>query len=138
MFLSTLLTSLPLDFEAAVRQVAALGFTHVDVVAQIERLPSHLEALADSGLIVGCTALGKGLPADYTLDTANLDSRRHALDAIKQQIADSAGLGATHGYLVPGHDGTAAGLTRFADACALLADFADQRMLRLCIEHVPG
>lgn len=46
--------------------------------------------------------------------------------------------GATHAYLVPGLDASPAGLTRFAEACSLLADYAQQRMVRLCVEHVPG
>src|SRR5262249_31063767 len=35
-------------------------------------------------------------------------------------------------------DASAEGLARFADACTLLADFAAQRMVRLCVEHTPG
>lgn len=138
MFLSTLLTSLPLDFEGAVRQVASLGFPSVDVVARSERPQSHLEALADTELVVACAALGKGLPADRTLDAEDIGSRRATVEEIKRQIADGARLGATHGYLVPGHDASPAGLARFADASTLLADFAGQRMVRLCVEHVPG
>jgi sugar phosphate isomerase/epimerase len=30
------------------------------------------------------------------------------------------------------------GLIRFAEACRLLADYAAQRMIRLCVEPVPG
>ena len=54
MFVSAMLTSLPLDFSAALRQAAALGFTHVDIVALTDRPLEHLEALADSGLLVSC------------------------------------------------------------------------------------
>jgi sugar phosphate isomerase/epimerase len=39
---------------------------------------------------------------------------------------------------VSGHDVSRAGLLHFADACAVLADFAAARMMRLCVEHVPG
>src|SRR5438128_146850 len=138
MFLSMLLTSLPLDFEGAVRQVASLGFSRVDVVARSERPQSQLEALADTELVVGCAALGKGLPADCTLDAEDIGSRRATLEEIKRQITDGARLGATHAYLVPGRDVSPAALARFADACTLLADFAGQRMVRLCVEHVPG
>src|SRR5262249_17287722 len=51
---SVLLSSLPLDFAAAVRQAAALGFTHVDVVALADRPADHLEVLADAGVLVAC------------------------------------------------------------------------------------
>jgi hypothetical protein len=47
--LSALATSLPLDVEAAVRQLAALGFRHVDLVGQAERPAAHLDALAETG-----------------------------------------------------------------------------------------
>jgi sugar phosphate isomerase/epimerase len=133
-----MLTSLPLSFEESMRAAVALGFTHVDVVALTERPAEHLEALADSGLLVSCAALGRGLPEGHTLDAASVEVRRAALDAVKRQVADAARLGATHGYVVPGTDGSADGLARFADACRLLAAFAGQRMVRMCVEHVPG
>ncbi len=136
--LSVLLTSLPLDFEPAVRQAAALGFTHVDVVALVERLPGHYDALADAGVLVSCAAIGRGLVEGHTLDAAEVAIRRAALEEMKRQVADAARLGATHAYLVPGLDASALGLARFAEASGLLADFAGQRMVRLCVEPIPG
>jgi sugar phosphate isomerase/epimerase len=137
-FLSTLLTSLPFEFAPAVRQAAVLGFTHVDVVGLADRPPDHLDALADSGLFVACAALGKGLPEGHTLDAPAVTPRRAALETVERQIADAARLGATYGYLVPGRDATPEGLARFTEACRLLADYAGRRMVRLCVEHVPG
>jgi sugar phosphate isomerase/epimerase len=136
--ISALTTSLPGPFEEAVRRLAGLGFTHADVVALAERPPGHLDALADSGLVVACAAVGRGLPEGQTLDAAPVEQRRAALEAMKRQLADAARLGATHAYVVPGMDGTDAGLARFAEACGLLADFAAARMVRLCVEAVPG
>src|SRR5262249_24933547 len=91
-----------------------------------------------SGLLVSCAAVGRGLPEGVTLDAADVEVRRRAVAHVQEQIADAARLGATHCYLVPGHDASPAGLRQFADACATLADFAAGRMLRLCVEHVPG
>src|SRR5437764_641474 len=136
--LSAMLTSLPLDFEPAVQAVAALGFHHADVVALADRPAAHREALADSGLLVGCASLGRGLPEGHGLDVEPLEMRRATLDIVKRQIADAAQLGATSAYLVPGFDGSPDALLRFADAVALLADFASARMVRLCVEPVPG
>jgi sugar phosphate isomerase/epimerase len=133
-----LLTSLPLDFEPALRQAVVLGFGHVDVVSVADRPQAHLAALADSGLLVACAAVGKGLPEGLTLDAVAVDSRRGAGDEVKRQLTDAARLGATHAYLVPGKDATAPGLGRFTDACVLLAEYAAGRMVRLCVEHVPG
>lgn len=138
MFISTLLTSLPAPFEHALGQVADLGFTHVDIVGLAERPTSHCEALADSGLLVSCAAVGRGLPDNHTLDAVSADARRAAVAEIKRQIVDAAQLGATHCYVVSGMDSTGAGLARFGEACCLLADFAGQRQMRFCVEHIPG
>jgi hydroxypyruvate isomerase len=136
--IAVLLTSLPLDFEAAVGRTAALGFRHVDVVALADRPGAHREALAEAGVTVVCAALGRGLPAGQTPDAADPGARAAALAVLKMQVADAARLGATHAYLVPGTDAGADALARFADTCTLLADFAAQRMVRLCVEHTPG
>ena len=119
-------------------QIGALGFTHVDLVAEIDRPPEQLEALADSGLLVSCVALGRHLPAGHTLDAVDVGVRRATLALLQLQVADAAHLGATTAYLVPGLDSSATGLTCFAEGCTLLADYAAARMVRLCVEHVPG
>jgi sugar phosphate isomerase/epimerase len=136
--ISALLTSLPLDFEPAVRQAAALGFRHVDLVALSERPPAHVDALADADVLVSCCPIGRGLPDAQTLDAPMRADRVAALDTMKRHIGDAARLGATNAYIIPGLDADAHGLDRFAEACALLADFAAQRMVKLCVEHIPG
>jgi sugar phosphate isomerase/epimerase len=135
---SAMLTSLPLDLEAAVRRASALGFHQVDVVALADRPAAHLEALADTGLGVCCAAVGRGLPDGHNLDAASIDDRQAAVEGVKRQLADAARLGATRCYVVPGTDASAAGLARFAESCRLLADYAGGRMVRLCVEHMPG
>jgi sugar phosphate isomerase/epimerase len=136
--LAAFLTSLPHDFSDAVRQATQLGFTHVDVVALVDRPAAHLDALADSGAVVQCAALGRDLPSGYGLDIAEAATRRKTLDLVKRQITDAARLGANSVYIIPDSDGSATALERFAECCTLLADYAAQRMLRLCIEHMPG
>src|SRR5262249_26083599 len=91
---SAMLTSLPLDFGPACLQAASLGFTHVDLIGLVDRPAEHHEELAVDGLLVSCTAVGKGLPDGQTLDAATLDARRAALDLVQLQIADAARLGA--------------------------------------------
>jgi D-psicose/D-tagatose/L-ribulose 3-epimerase len=135
---SVLLTSLPLEFESAVRQAAALGFKYVDVVGLEKRPASHREALADAGLLVSCSAVGRGLPEAHSLDAAGVADRRAAVEEVRRQIADAAQLGATHCYVVPGLEGSADALGRFADSCTHLADYAAGMMVRLCVEHIPG
>jgi D-psicose/D-tagatose/L-ribulose 3-epimerase len=136
--LAATLSSLPLDFEPALRQAAALGFRHVEVTALAERPQQHLDALADSGLLVSSAAVGRALPDGCTLDARSTAVRREALELMKRQVSDAARLGATLAYLVPGTDAGDEGLACFAEACSLLADHAGQRQVRLCVEHFPG
>jgi sugar phosphate isomerase/epimerase len=136
--LSALLTSLPLDFDDGIRKLQALCFTHVDLVGLAERPSNHLETLAESGLIVSCGAIGRDLPEGCTLDAVSVPLRGTALEAVKRQIADIARLGGTCAYVVPVKDASAPAVARFSEACAVLADYAAGRMVRLCIEHSPG
>src|SRR4051794_3127702 len=108
MHLAAFLTSLPLAFAPALRQLARLGFTHADLVALAERAPADREALAESGLIVSCAALGRALPEGCTLDAPDLAARQQAVALVKSQITDAAQLGATWAYLVPGMEAGAA------------------------------
>lgn len=138
MHLSVLLTSLPVEFADAVRQAAELGFQHVDVVAVSERADTDRAALADAGVLVACASVGRGLPEEQTLDAVDVHARRAAVEAMKRQIADAATLGATHAYVVSGMNKGADALRCFAEACGLLADYAAQRRVRFCVEHLPG
>jgi sugar phosphate isomerase/epimerase len=136
--LAVFVSSLPGDFSTVLGQIAALGFTHVDLAAVVDRPVEQLEALADSGLLVSCLALGRHLPAGHGLDAPDVGVRRATLALLQQQITDAARLGATTAYLVPGLDNSTAALTCFAEGCTFLADYAAARKVRLCIEHVPG
>ncbi len=136
--LAAFATSLPGDFAAVLADIAALGFTHVDLVAEVDRPSHHPEALADTGLLVSCLAVGRNLPPGHTLDAVDAGMRRATLALLQRQVADAARLGATTVYVVPGFDYSAAALACFAEVCAMLADYAAGRMVRLCVEHVPG
>jgi sugar phosphate isomerase/epimerase len=131
-------TSLPGDFAYVLAEIAALGFRHVDLVAVMDRPSAERETLADSGLIVSCVSLGRGLPPGHTLDAAEVSVRRATFALLQQQLIDAAQLGATTAYLVPGFENSVTALTYFAEGCNLLADYAAARGIRLCVEHVPG
>ena len=135
---AVLLDGPPADFAAELRLAADLGFTHVDVVAREERPPADAEALADTGLLVRCAAVGRGLPDSCALDAVDAGRRRDALERARRQVADAARLGATLAYVVSGTDASPAALDCFAEACAMLADHAAGRMVRLCVEPIPG
>lgn len=136
--ISALLTSLPMAFEHAVHALAELEFTHVDLIALEERPAHHLNALADSGLIVSCMSLGRDLPEGHTLDADSRSVREETVTLIKRQINDSAYLGATHAYLVPGNNDSEHGQLYFTECVGMLADFAESRMIQLCVEHMPN
>src|SRR5205823_7261973 len=99
---------------------------------------AHLDALAETGVLVQCAALGRDLPQGCALDASDAAARRVAVDVVKRQLADAARLGATTAYLVPGFDNRATALACFAEVCAILAEYAGGRMVRLCVEHIPG
>src|SRR5262249_42958204 len=92
----------------------------------------------ETGLLVSCAAVGRGLPDGAAPDAAAVEARRAALGEMKRQVADASRLGATCCYVVPGLDGSPDGLARFAEACGLLADYAGGRMGRLCAQPAPG
>ncbi len=136
--LSAFATSLPGEFAAVLARIVALGFTHVDLVAEVDRPAEQRDALADTGLLVSCMALGRQLPPGHSLDVADVGVRRATLSLLQRQVADAAQLGATTAYLVPGFDSREMAMTYFTEGCVLLADYAAARKVRLCIEHVPG
>ena len=136
--LAVLLDGPPADFASEVRLAADLGFTQIDVVALEERPPADAEALADAGVLVRCAAVGRGLPDGCTLDAVDAGRRRDALERARLQVADAARLGATLAYVVSGMDGSPDGLACFVEACGMLANYAAGRMVRLCVEPIPG
>jgi sugar phosphate isomerase/epimerase len=138
MFISAMVTSLPGNFEDAVRRIAKSGFSHVDMVGKADRPEHELAVLAETGLLVSCVAVGRDFPQDCTLDSSSVSKRRTALEEIKLHIADAARLGATHCYLIPGLDSSPQGLAFFTEACCRLAEEAGRRMVRMCVEHIPG
>ena len=136
--LSVLLTSLPGSFAEVVAKAAGLGFGLVDVVAVVERPLPDREALADTGVGVACASLGRDLSAGLSLDALSVTTRRAAIEEVKRQLNDAATLGATCAYLVPPLDDRGACLPAFAEVCGLLAEHAAGRMIRLCLEPIPG
>jgi sugar phosphate isomerase/epimerase len=128
----------PADFPAAVARAAALGLSHVEVVALAGRPAEHLEALADAGVLVPSAALGHGLPPGHSLGAADVAVRRDTLKLLQLQVADAARLGATCAWLAAGDADTDPARTPFEEGCALLADQAARRMVRLAVAPGPA
>src|SRR4051794_30962285 len=81
------------NLSAAVCASVAGGFTRVELPALAGRPAEHLEALADSGVVVACADLGVGLAAE------GLPTRRARLEQLRLQVADAARLGATVAFV---------------------------------------
>jgi sugar phosphate isomerase/epimerase len=122
--LAAVLPDDPALFRAAVLRATALGFTHVEAAALASRPGDHLEALAEAGVVVAAAALS----GDAC--TGSLAERRAALARLERQVADAALLGAGCVLLAPP---PGAGEAAFADLCALLAEHAARRMVRLAL-----
>jgi sugar phosphate isomerase/epimerase len=136
MDLSVLITSLPSSAEIALAELARQGFRRIDLIGKSQRPDLEREALAESGLIVDCVALGRDLPAGCALDAQDVAERRRAVEEVEKQITEAAQLGARVAYVVPCKDIEA--LPAFADSCQVLAAHAKRRMMQLCVEHFPG
>ena len=136
MELSVLITSLPSSSEESLRELARQGFRHVDLVGKAIRPDAEREALADSGMIVDCVALGRDLPAGCSLDAAEVALRKRAVEEVERQIVEAAQIGARIAYVVPCKDASA--LSAFTDSCQVLTEYARGRMVQFCVEHFPG
>jgi sugar phosphate isomerase/epimerase len=136
MDLSVLSTSLPLALPESLRALAELGFRCVDLVACQERPAADCEALAETGLRVRCMSLGRDLRDGARLDDPEAPGQARALAQVSAQLTDAARLGAEFAYVVP--CATRASLDAFTAACAELATAAAKRMVRLCVEPMPG
>jgi sugar phosphate isomerase/epimerase len=135
MELSVVITSLPTALPESLRQLTTLGFRHVDLIGKVNRPDAERDALAESGLMVDCVALGRDLPTGCSLDAKDSATRRQAVEEVEKQISEAAQLGARVAYVVPGKD--PASLPAFAEACRVLATSARRRMIQLCVEHFP-
>ena len=120
------------------RQVRDLGFDRIDIQ------PAHLQALEsrllaqELGLEVSCVGASFGMPDGAGLDQADAGARRAAVDHVRDAIERAAHLGAGTIYVVPGADGTPAGLERYAESLARLAAVAEEAEIKLAVEHFPA
>jgi sugar phosphate isomerase/epimerase len=134
--LSILITSLPSSAEIALPELVRLGFRRVDLIGKARRPEAEREALADSGLVVDCVALGRDLPPGCALDADDVEQRRQAVEEVKKQITEAAQIGARVAYVVPCKETKS--LAAFADSCHVLAQHAQACRLQCCVEHFPG
>jgi hypothetical protein len=130
--LAAVLSDEPARFPQSVDRAAALGYTHIEIPALGERPLAHLEALADAGVIVACAVLS----GDLSRGSGAI--RREVLRQLERQVADAARLGATCAILSAGAEPQPSGEAYFTEGCALLAEYAAGRMVRLAVRPQAG
>ena len=119
------------------RQVGGLGFESVDLRPFAFAGEKGRKQLAAAGLEVRCVAASAGVHEDLALESADRAVVSAALRQLDIAFEYAASLGAGTAYIVPGGDAVA-DLGRYAAALGEAAGLAQQRGLRLAVEHFPG
>ena len=120
------------------RQTRELGFELIDIQ------PTHLRTLESQllaqelGLRVSCLGATFGMPAGAALDAADESARQAAIAYCAVAIERAGSVSAQVAYVVPGRDGSRAGLERYADSLRGLATKAEALGIKLALEHFPG
>ena len=118
-------------------QVAGLGFESVDLRPFAFAGERGRNQLASAGLEVRCVAASAGVHEDLALESNDGAVVSAALRQLDIAFDYAASLGAGTAYIVPGGEGVG-DLGRYAAALGEAAGLAQQRGLRLAVEHFPG
>ena len=119
------------------RQVRGLGFESVDLRPFAFAGEQGRKQLASAGLEVRCVAASAGVHEDLALESDDSAVVSAALGQLDIAFEYAASLGAGTAYIVPG--GEAVGdFGKYAAALGEAAGLAQQRGLRLAVEHFPG
>ena len=118
-------------------QAAGLGFESVDLRPFAFVGEKGGEQLDSAGLQVRCVAASAAVHEDLALESADEAVVSAALRQLDIAFEYASALGAGTAYIVPGHE-AAGDLGRYAAALGEAAGLAQQRGLRLAVEHFPG
>jgi D-psicose/D-tagatose/L-ribulose 3-epimerase len=120
------------------QKMSELGFGWIDIQPSMLATAESRGLAQKLGLSVSCVGASFGLPDGATLDSPDASARAVALAHMEKSLAHAASLGATSVYVIPGMDGSKAGLQRYGDSVAAAAEIAQRHGLTLGIEHFPG
>ncbi len=120
------------------RQIQGLGFRWIDLQPGHLRDEKHRQLASELGLRVSCLGASFAMPVDASLDHADSRLRSGALEHVTKAILHAAALGADTVYVIPGADDSPAGLSRYGDSLAELAEFASAVRIKFAVEHFPG
>ena len=90
------------------------------------------------GLQVSCLGASFDMPARSALDHEDNHARRQSIDHVRSAIDHASQIGAGTAYVIPGLDTGLPALRRYGEALLELADHADNRGVKLAVEHFPG
>ena len=120
------------------RQSRELGFDWIDIQPpQLRTLESRLLA-QELGLRVSCLGASFGMPAGAALDSADDSARKAAIVHAAGAIEQASQVGAEVAYIIPGKDSSAAALDRYGHSLVELATVAEERGIKLAVEHFPS
>lgn len=122
----------------ALRQIQDLGFRWIDLQPGDLRNEKHRQLASKLGLGVSCLGASFAMPDGASLDHADSRLRSGALEHVTKAILHAAALGADTVYVIPGVDDSPAGLSRYGDSLAELAEFASAVRIKFAVEHFPG
>ena len=122
----------------ALRGIRDLGFRWIDLQPGNLRDEKHRQLASELGLRVSCLGASFAMPVGASLDHADSRMRSGALEHVTSAIQHAAALGADTVYVIPGLDDSPAGLSRYGDSLAELAEFASAVRIKFAVEHFPG
>ena len=118
-------------------QAAGLGLEPVDLRPFVFVGEKGGKQLDSAGLQVRCVAASAAVHEDLALESADEAVVSAALRQLDIAFEYASALGAGTAYIVPGHEAVG-DLGRYAAALGEAAGLAQQRGLRLAVEHFPG
>jgi len=122
----------------AIRKLADLGLTSIDIRPSWLRSDAAVAARRENSLDVVCLAASHEKPEGATFDSDDPDRVNPMLAHVKQGLDHAATVGVTCAYVVPDKPVDWSTFTRYAKHYADIAEHAGQLNIKLCIEHFPG
>jgi len=118
-------------------RLAEAGFRYIDFRPFDFRSDAAQGRMRALKLTPSCMATAFGMLEEAALDSSSpggAAARAHICDALDY----AERMGVERAYMLPGTDAGADALHRYAESARILAGHAEQRGIRLCIEHFPG
>jgi sugar phosphate isomerase/epimerase len=120
------------------KQLAELGFKTVDVCPTMQKSPEAQSALKKLNLEVACVSISHEAPKGSTFDSENPQRVDPLVHHTNAAVDHGAEIGAGWTYVVPGPQVDDRTTAHYGERYSALAEHAQGRGVKLCIEHFPG